>query len=106
MFDQPQQLSKPYTRAADLMLFQDTPFFPFSWLGSLFVVAPLNSIAHGGHGAEFAAGLKAKDLVSEFKDRDAGVILPRPRSIMIQLFRFQIVKAIDSSFNGTRRLRA
>lgn len=44
------------------MLFQDTPFFPFSWLGSLFVVAPLNGITHGGHGSRSAARLKQEIL--------------------------------------------
>ena len=40
--------------ASNLVLFEDTPFCPLVWLGSLTMVPPLDSIPHGRHdgGAE------------------------------------------------------
>ena len=31
------------------VLFKDTPFLAFKWLGAFFVVTPLNGISHGRH---------------------------------------------------------
>lgn len=36
-----------------LVLFQKTPFLTFEWLGALFVVAPLDCVAHGRHDGEW-----------------------------------------------------
>lgn len=33
----------------NLVLFQETPFLTFEWLGALFVVAPLDCVAHRRH---------------------------------------------------------
>jgi hypothetical protein len=34
------------------VFFQQTPFLTFEWLGALFVVAPLDGIAHRRHDGE------------------------------------------------------
>ena len=41
------------------MFFQKTPFLTFEWLGALFVIAPLDCVAHGRHDCCFYCDVTA-----------------------------------------------
>jgi hypothetical protein len=39
------------------VFFQETPFLTFEWLGALFVVAPLDCVAHRRHDGRVSGGV-------------------------------------------------